>query len=100
MGLLSRIRDALGTPDMPDRDLQVDLTTVRRALEGEADRLQRRERLSHSLLLEYSDEDLTLIDVHGALGHLQQAGEIRDVEEDSFGNLRFDLGDGPDSPET
>ena len=93
MDLLSRLRDALGAPAAPERDPQADLRTVRRALEAEATRLGRRERLSLSLLLEYSPEDLTLIDVHGALGHLHETGEIRDVQEDSFGNLRFALGD-------
>jgi hypothetical protein len=78
-------------------DPQVDLQTVRAGLEAEARRLGRRSRLSLSLLMEYSTADLTVVDLHGALGHMQARGEIVNVQEDSFGNLRFDLADAPPS---
>jgi len=47
--------------------------------------------------MEYSTADLTVVDLHGALGHMQARGEIVNVQEDSFGNLRFDLADAPPS---
>ena len=93
MGLLRRLRDAFAPPSVPMGDPQADLALVRRGLEAEAKRLGRRSRLSLSLLMEYSAADLTTVDVHAALGYLDARGEIVNVQEDSFGNLRFDLAD-------
>lgn len=96
MGLLSRIRRALQVEPAPQGgDPQADLATVRAALEAEAVRLQRRSRLSLTMLMEFAEADMTQIDLHAALGHLQSRGEIRNVRDDSFGNLRFDLGEAP-----
>lgn len=68
-----------------------DVATVRRALLGEADRLGRRERISVTMLMEHSEEDLRRLDLFQIIGHLDAEGEIANVEQDSFGNLRFDL---------
>ena len=68
-----------------------DVDTVRRALRAEALRLGRRERISVTLLMEYSSEDLRQVDLFQILAHLDAEGEIINVEQDSFGNLRFDL---------
>lgn len=68
-----------------------DVATVRRALLGEADRLGRRERISVTMLMEHSEEDLRQLDLFQIIGHLDAEGEIANVEQDSFGNLKFDL---------
>ena len=91
MRLLRRLRAALRPYPIPQSDPHADLAVVRSALEAEARRLGRRSRLSLSLLMEFSQADLIGIDLHAALGHLQARGEIIDVQEDSFGNLRFGL---------
>ena len=91
MRFLRRLRAALRPYPIPQSDPHADLTVVRAALEAEARRLGRRSRLSLSLLMEFSQADLIGIDLHAALGHLQARGEIIDVQEDSFGNLRFGL---------
>ena len=44
------------------------------------------------MLMEHSDEDLRTVDLFQIIGHLDAEGEIRNVEQDSFGNLKFDLG--------
>ena len=69
-----------------------DVETVRRALLAESHRLGRRERISVTMLMEHSDEDLRTLDLFQIIGHLDAEGEIRNVEQDSFGNLKFDLG--------
>ncbi len=69
-----------------------DVATVRRALLAESQRLGRRERISVTMLMEHSDEDLRTVDLFQIIGHLDAEGEIRNVEQDSFGNLKFDLG--------
>ena len=91
MRLLRRLRAVLRPYPIPQRDPHADLAVVRAALEAEARRLGRRSRLSLSLLMEFSEADVVGIDLHAALGHLQARGEIIDVQEDSFGNLRFGL---------
>ncbi len=68
-----------------------DVETVRRALLAESQRLGRRERISVTMLMEYSEEDLRTVDLFQIIGHLDAEGEIRNVEQDSFGNLKFDL---------
>ena len=68
-----------------------DVATVRRALLGEAQRLGRRERISVTMLMEHSEEDLRRLDLFQIIGHLDAEGEITNVEQDSFGNLKFDL---------
>ena len=45
--------------------------------------------------MEHASADLTTIDLHATIGHLQAPGEIINVQDDSFGNLRFDLADPP-----
>jgi len=69
-----------------------DVATVQRALLAESQRLGRRERISVTMLMEHSDEDLRTVDLFQIIGHLDAEGEIRNVEQDSFGNLKFDLG--------
>lgn len=68
-----------------------DVETVRRALRAEAQRLGRREGIAVTLLMEYSSEDLRQVDLFQILAHLDAEGEIVNVQQDSFGNLRFDL---------
>ncbi len=68
-----------------------DVATVRRALLVEAARLGRRERISVTMLMEHSGEDLRRLDLFQIIGHLDAEGEIANVEQDSFGNLKFDL---------
>lgn len=68
-----------------------DVDTVRRALLAESQRLGRRERISVTMLMEYSEEDLRTVDLFQIIGHLDAEGEITNVEQDSFGNLKFDL---------
>ena len=68
-----------------------DVATVRRALLVESQRLGRRERISVTMLMEHSEEDLRRLDLFQIIGHLDAEGEIANVEQDSFGNLKFDL---------
>ncbi len=74
-----------------------DVDTVRRALRAEAQRLGRRERLSVTLLMENASEDLRQVDLFQILAHLDAEGEIVNVQQDSFGNLKFDLNSAGDS---
>ena len=69
-----------------------DVETVRRALLAESERLGRRERISVTMLMEHAEEDLRSVDLFQIIGHLDAEGEINNVEQDSFGNLKFDLG--------
>ena len=91
MRFLRRLRAALRPYPIPQRDPHADLAVVRAALEAEARRLGRRSRLSLSLLMEFSEADVVGIDLHATLGYMHAQGEIIDVQEDSFGNLRFGL---------
>ena len=68
-----------------------DVETVRRALLAESRRLGRRERISVTMLMEHSAEDLRGVALFQIIGHLDAEGEIANVEQDSFGNLKFDL---------
>ena len=68
-----------------------DVETVRRALVAESQRLGRRRRISVTMLMEHSEEDLRTLDLFQIIGHLDAEGEIANVEQDSFGNLKFDL---------
>ncbi len=70
-----------------------DVETVRRAILDEAARLGRRERISVTLLMEHSQHDLRRLDLFQIIGHLDAEGDIANVEQDSFGNLKFDLAD-------
>ncbi len=97
MGLLDRLRRRLSEVNdvreasQAEAATLADVETVRRALLAESKRLGRRDRISVTMLMEHSDEDLRRLDLFQILGHLDAEGEIRNVEQDSFGNLRFDL---------
>ena len=97
MGLFEGLRKRLGElraiqqAEQAEAATLADVETVRRALRAEAQRLGRRERLSVTLLMEHAEEDLRQVDLFQILGHLDAEGEIINVEQDSFGNLRFDL---------
>ena len=93
MGFLKRVRRAFPSRPAPIGDARSDAALMRRELAAEAKRLGRRDRLSLTLLMEHSEMDLTNVDLHGALRHLEAEGEIVDVRADSFGNLRFNLGE-------
>lgn len=84
---LNEVREA----SQAEAATMADVATVRRALLAEASRLGRRDRISVTMLMEYSDEDLRTLDLFQILGHLDAEGEIANVEQDSFGNLKFDL---------
>ena len=87
LSALNEVREATdaATATMADVD------TVRRALLAESRRIGRRERISVSMLMEHADEDLRGVDLFQIIGHLDAEGEITNVEQDSFGNLKFDL---------
>ncbi len=85
---LNEVREA----SQAEAATMADVATVRRALVAESARLGRRERISVTMLMEYADEDLRTLDLFQILGHLDAEGEITNVEQDSFGNLKFDLG--------
>ena len=70
-----------------------DVEMVRNALQAEATRVGRRERLSLSVMMEHTGLDLVHLELYAVLGYLQTQGEIVNVEQDSFGNLKFDLAD-------
>ncbi len=84
---LNEVREA----SQAEAATMADVATVRRALLAESSRLGRRDRISVTMLMEYSDEDLRTLDLFQILGHLDAEGEIANVEQDSFGNLKFDL---------
>ena len=88
LSALSEVREA----SQAKAATMADVDTVRRALVAESDRLGRRERISVTMLMEYSGEDLRRLDLFQIIGHLDAEGEIANVEQDSFGNLKFDLG--------
>ena len=87
LSALNEVREAT----QAEEATMADVATVRRALLVEAQRLGRRERISVTMLMEHSDEDLRRLDLFQIIGHLDAEGEIANVEQDSFGNLKFDL---------
>lgn len=87
LSILNEVREA----SQAEAATMADVATVRRALLAESQRLGRRDRISVTLLMEYSDEDLRRVDLFQIIGHLDAEGEIANVEQDSFGNLKFDL---------
>ena len=97
MGLIDRLRGKLSAlnevreASQAEAATMSDVETVRRALLAESRRLGRRERISVTMLMEHSAEDLRTLDLFQIIGHLDAEGEIANVEQDSFGNLKFDL---------
>lgn len=87
LSVLNEVREA----SQAEAATMADVDTVRRALLAESQRLGRRERISVTMLMEYSEEDLRTVDLFQIIGHLDAEGEITNVEQDSFGNLKFDL---------
>ena len=90
------------------RDFQTDPITddvklVHKALLKESHRLGRNKVISLTIFMEHTDLDFTGIDIYAALAVLEASNKNMDVEEDSFGNRRFQLVDGnawskPSSP--
>ena len=105
MGLFDRLRGKLSALNEVREAQQAeaatlsDVETVRRALIAESRRLGRRERISVTMLMEHAEEDLRTVDLFQIIGHLDAEGEITNVEQDSFGNLKFDLATLVASPE-
>ena len=97
MGLFDRLKQRLSALNdvreatEAEAATMADVDTVRRALVAESQRLGRRDRISVTMLMEYSKEDLRRLDLFQIIGHLDAEGEITNVEQDSFGNLKFDL---------
>ena len=97
MGLFDGLRQRLGALNEVREATQAasatmaDVETVRRALLAESRRVGRRERISVTMLMEHAEEDLRGVDLFQIIGHLDAEGEIANVEQDSFGNLKFDL---------
>lgn len=97
MGLFDGLRQRLSAlkevreATQAEAATMADVETVRRALLAESRRLGRRERISVSMLMENTQEDLRAVDLFQIIGHLDAEGEIGNVEQDSFGNLKFDL---------
>ncbi|MDE2745804.1 MAG: hypothetical protein OXI41_07425 [Chloroflexota bacterium] len=87
LSALNEVREA----SQAEAATMADVNTVRRALLAESQRLGRRERISVTILMEFTDEDLRSVDLFQIIGHLDAEGEITNVEQDSFGNLKFDL---------
>ena len=90
-GLRRRLAALRAAPESEAAAL-ADVETVRRAIRAEAERLGRRQRLSVTMLMEFASEDLRRVDLFQILAHLDAEGEVCNVEQDSFGNLKFDLG--------
>jgi len=87
LSALNEVREA----SQAEAATMADVDTVRRALLAESQRLGRRERISVTILMEFTEEDLRSVDLFQIIGHLDAEGEITNVEQDSFGNLKFDL---------
>ena len=87
LSALNEVREA----SQAEAATMADVDTVRRALLAESQRLGRRERISVTMLMEFTEEDLRSVDLFQIIGHLDAEGEITNVEQDSFGNLKFDL---------
>ena len=95
MGLFDGLRERLGAlraPPEVEAATLADVDTVRRAIRAEADRLGPGRRISVTMLMEHSGEDLRRVDLLQIIAHLDAAGEVGNVEQDSFGNLRFEVG--------
>ena len=93
MGLLERMRrtvDALRGPDL-SADVEAELAAVRRAIRAEAQRRGTRTGLSLTLMMEHTAEDLRRVDLFQILAHLHAEGELARIEQDSFGNVKFDV---------
>ena len=91
-GLRARLAALRATPEVEAATL-ADVETVRRAVRAEAARLGGGRRISVTLLMEHSAEDLRRLDLFQIIAHLAAEGELRNIEQDSFGNLKFDLGE-------
>ena len=94
MGLFDGLRKRLGaiqTDPQAEAATMADVDTVRRAIQAEARRLGRRDRISVTMLMEHAQEDLRRLDLFQIIAHLDAEGEIVDVEQDSFANLKFSL---------
>lgn len=95
MGLLDRLRrgmEAIRGPDLSG-DVEADLAAVRRAIRAESRRRGTRTGLTLALMMEHSEEDLRRIDLFQVLAHLHATGELARLEQDSFGNVRFNVGE-------
>ncbi len=96
MGLIDRFRRRFAIPSSARVDVgmtEQHIDSLRGALLAEAQRLGRPTGLSLTVLLENTALDVRRIDVYEILGYLQAQGEIENVEQDSMGNLRWDLSD-------
>ncbi len=97
MGLFDRFRrsmqDRAGPPPSQRQvgPSESDIERVKRALLREAERLGRTERLSLSVLLEHTEPGIALLDLHPILVHLAATGDLDGMEQDSMGNVRFDV---------
>lgn len=87
LGAMNEVREATHAASATMADVE----TVRRALLAESRRVGRRERLTVTMLMEHAEEDLRSVDLFQIIGHLDAEGEITNVEQDSFGNLKLDL---------
>ena len=88
-GLRAKLAAFRAAPEI-EAATQADVETVRRAIRAEVKRRGRR-RLSVTVLMEHAEEDLRRVDLFQIIAHLDAEGEIRNVEQDSFGNLKFDV---------
>ena len=77
MRLPERLRRAFPSRPTPIGDARADAALIRQELQVEVRRLGRRDRLSLTLLMENSQRDLTTVDLHGALAHLEAQGHQR-----------------------
>lgn len=96
MGLIDRFRRRFTVASSARLDVGMSehhIDSLRRALLAESRRLERPTGLSLTVLLEHTDLDVRRIDIYEILGYLQAQGEIENVEQDSMGNLRWDLSD-------
>lgn len=94
MGLLDRMRrtvEAIRGPDLSG-NVEEELAAVRRAIRAEARRRGTRAGLSLTLMMEHTEEDLRRVDLFQVLAHLHATGELEGLEQDSFGNVRFNAG--------
>lgn len=89
MGLIERLRRAAGGPTIGPAP--ADIETVRRALRMEERRRGRSTGLSMTQLLEHSTESLRDVDIYAVIAHLAAEGEVRNLQQPSDGNMRFDL---------
>ena len=93
MGLFERMRrtvEALRGPD-PAAGAEAGLAAVRRAIRAECERRGTSRNLSLTLMLEHTAEDLRRVNLFQTLAHLHAEGELSRLEQDSFGNIKFDV---------